>query len=590
MDRHLVSDGGSTDTDADTGIGTDADAAADVDADSATGSGDEERLSGLLEATRSLMQARDREHVAEIAVNAARQVLGFDVNVFRLYDAETGTLEPAVATQEATDAMGERPVYAVDEGLPGEVFASGEPRLIEDVDGNTPADVPAGVRSAMYYPVGVYGTMSVCSEVAGAFDETDRRVLALLATSAAAACIRAKREREVREARERTERVLERVNGLVRNTVEVLVEARTREELEAGVVREIAAADPYTFAWIDRPDVTDGTLSATTWAGDASLPMEERTVGPDDGPVGAAYHEGASRMQTDPDATATAGDGPGVPDGEALVAVPLAYRDTTYGVLSVVTDRDAFDERERAVLEALGQAIANAINAVERGRILDATEIIELSFAIEDRNSVFARLSAAAGCTIEVEGSDYRADGSLRLYLTGRGFDAGDLLYIAREDDAVRGATCIVDRDDACLLEVTVDGSLLATLSDHGAVPREVRAESGTVQFSVELPYESEARELFELVEESYSGVELLGYRERERPVETRQEFTAALNDRLTDRQETALRSAYLGGFFEQPREVDGNELADAMDVSRPTYHQHLRAAQRKVFEELYDR
>jgi len=25
------------------------------------------------------------------------------------------------------------------------------------------------------------------------------------------------------------------------------------------------------------------------------------------------------------------------------------------------------------------------------------------------------------------------------------------------------------------------------------------------------------------------------------------------------------------------------------MDISRPTYHQHLRAAQQKVFQELFD-
>ena len=35
--------------------------------------------------------------------------------------------------------------------------------------------------------------------------------------------------------------------------------------------------------------------------------------------------------------------------------------------------------------------------------------------------------------------------------------------------------------------------------------------------------------------------------------------------------------------------EADGDDLAESMDISRPTFHQHLRAAQRKVFEELFD-
>jgi predicted DNA binding protein len=233
--------------------------------------------------------------------------------------------------------------------------------------------------------------------------------------------------------------------------------------------------------------------------------------------------------------------------------------------------------------------VANAINAIERGRILDATEIIELEFAIDDRELLFSRLSAATDSTIESVGTDYRSDGSVRLYLSATGVDADELVALARDDPAVESVTCIVEHEDECLLEVVVEESLLATLTEYGAVPREVVAESGSTRFTVELPYEAEAREVFELVENQYPSTELLGYHERERPVETRQEFKAALSDRFTDRQETALRTAYLGGFFDWPREVDGNELAEAMDISRPTYHQHLRAAQHKVFEELFE-
>jgi Predicted DNA binding protein len=152
----------------------------------------------------------------------------------------------------------------------------------------------------------------------------------------------------------------------------------------------------------------------------------------------------------------------------------------------------------------------------------------------------------------------------------------------------VESVTCIVAREQECLLEVVLGESLLVTLTEYGAALRSVTAEDGSTRITVELPYEAEARDLFDLVAEEYPGTELLGYHERERPVETRQDFTGAISDRLTDRQETALRTAYLGGFFDWPRGVDGNELAEAMDISRPTYHQHLRAAQEKVFSELF--
>jgi len=136
---------------------------------------------------------------------------------------------------------------------------------------------------------------------------------------------------------------------------------------------------------------------------------------------------------------------------------------------------------------------------------------------------------------------------------------------------------------------VTVDGSLVETLVDLGAVPKRIESEHGVVRYTIELPYEAEARDVFGLVDERYDNTDLVGYHEHERPVHTQQEFRAALFDWFTDRQETALRTAFLGGFFDWPREVDGDELAEGMDISRPTYHQHLRAAQQKVFQELFD-
>jgi predicted DNA binding protein/putative methionine-R-sulfoxide reductase with GAF domain len=549
-----------------------------------------DRLSGLLDTTQQLMQARDREEVADLAAKAAANVLGFDINMVRLYDADAGTLEPAGRSATRPVDLGDRPAYEVGEGLPGEVFATGESRVIDDLrEVETTVDTDA-VRSAMYYPVGVHGTISVGATELAAFDETDEQVLALLATAAAAAFTRAKREREVREAREHVETVLERVNGLIEDTVEVLVEATTRDELADGVVKQLAAADPYTFAWMGQPDVATDTISPSAWAGVADLPIEGATFELAGGVIGDAYTTETSQVQQD--VTNEAGWAELVADSttRSMMVVPLVYKDTSYGVLAVMSDEsDAFDEREQVVLGALGRAVANAINAVERGRILDANEIIELEFAIDHSDLLFSRLSRAASCSVRAAGTDYRSDGTLQVYLTAEGVDGEELTRLASEDGAVREANLIADHDDGCLVELIVADSLVATLTEYGAVPRNVTASEGQARFTVELPYEAEARELYDLVEEQYPGTDLVGYHEHERPVGTRQEFRASLSDRFTDRQETALRTAFLGGFFEWPRQIDGNELAEAMDISRPTYHQHLRAAQQKVLEELFD-
>jgi predicted DNA binding protein len=241
------------------------------------------------------------------------------------------------------------------------------------------------------------------------------------------------------------------------------------------------------------------------------------------------------------------------------------------------------------VLEALGRAVANAINTVESGRILEADTVTELSVAIDGGDLLLGRLSAATGAELSSAGTMTQNDGALRLFLTAAGADADDVADALAGDDAVEQTSQVAELDEECLFDVSVQAPLIATLVNHGAVPKAITAADGVARLTVELPTETAAREAFGIVEDRHPSAELVGYHERERPVHTQQEFRAALSERFTDRQETVLRTAYLGGYFDAPRGVDGDELATGMDISRPTYHQHLRAAQRKVFEELFE-
>ncbi|MFC7141448.1 helix-turn-helix domain-containing protein [Halosimplex aquaticum] len=64
---------------------------------------------------------------------------------------------------------------------------------------------------------------------------------------------------------------------------------------------------------------------------------------------------------------------------------------------------------------------------------------------------------------------------------------------------------------------------------------------------------------------------------------------TSALLSDLTDRQRTTLEAAYHAGFFEWPRDASGEDVADSLQVSPPTFHQHLRKAEGKVFGALFE-
>lgn len=60
-----------------------------------------------------------------------------------------------------------------------------------------------------------------------------------------------------------------------------------------------------------------------------------------------------------------------------------------------------------------------------------------------------------------------------------------------------------------------------------------------------------------------------------------------ALDPTLTDRQELVVQSAYHAGYFDWPREATGEETADSPGIAAPTFHQHLRKVEARLFEAL---
>ena len=560
---------------------------------------DEERrertLAGVLETTRELMQGRTRREVGELVASAAENTLDFDYAVVRLYDPEREVLEPVGWTAMVESDLDDPPAYDLDEVGPGEVFATGEPRWDEgaaDFDDGYGREV---IDSAIHIPIGVHGTLSIGATEPDGFDTVERNLAEILATNAAVAFSRAKREQEARAARDRVETLLDRIDGLVTDTLEVLVSSTTREEIEEGVCGALTAADPYRFAWIGAADLAGERLSASAWGGTADLDVGDydRSLDGDEALDASALALRDHDLRVVTDLTATERDWErraADADLRSLCAVPLTYQDTTYGVLSVYAEQaDAFDEREQAVLGALGKTVAGAIDAIERGRILSTNRVIEMELSSRDPDLLFSRLSSALGCRIESTGPLTRSGDTLDLYVLASTTDHEAVLAAARDDDAVASITHVVTQDGATLFEMSVTDSVVGFLAGRGAVTERIAGEDGTTTLTAELPQEAEAREVYDLLADRYDDLDLVGYHEHDRPVRTREEFRAALRDRFTDRQETALRSAYLGGFFEWPRDVDGDDLAEAMDITRPTYHQHLRTAERKVFEELFD-
>jgi len=397
---------------------------------------------------------------------------------------------------------------------------------------------------------------------------------------------------QVQKERQAVEHVLERVDGLVRTVTDAAVGAETRAEIERDVCQRLAATDPYVLAWIGRVDVTNRRLSPREWASDDDVPLEDNGLVLDaDGAHPAVQALERDDAQVIADVTAHDAADRLWPRGagdhfQSVAALPLTYGDVTYGVLVVFADEpDAFDERELLVLDSLSGTVATAMNALEVRRMLTTEAVIAVDVAIEDPSLFVTALSATFDATVSYRGLTEADDGTPLV-----------VLHVDRplEDDAVdetgiaHDVTILSTTDDGTLLEVATTDGLVTALSEHGAVIRELIVTDGVADLAVDLPDGRSARSAYDLLERRYDRVELLSYYEGDEPAQTPHDVTARLESSLTDRQLMALRKAYYANYFEWPRDISGEELAESMDISRSTFHQHLRAAQRKVLAELF--
>jgi PAS domain S-box-containing protein len=214
-------------------------------------------LGRLHETARELMRADDADEVAAVAANAMADVLGYPACGVRLYDDDRDVLELAAASATTFDLLGGRPDYGPGDGIVWEVYVDGESRIVDDVDAVDDGQSRAGIASAMYLPVGDHGTLSLGATSPARFDEVDRRLAEVLATTVEVALDRTnrttvlrRRERELARQNERLEEFATVVSHDLRNPLSIAqgYTGLARDAVEAG---DAATAADY-FERVER--------------------------------------------------------------------------------------------------------------------------------------------------------------------------------------------------------------------------------------------------------------------------------------------------------------------------------------------------
>jgi len=275
---------------------------------------------------------------------------------------------------------------------------------------------------------------------------------------------------------------------------------------------------------------------------------------------------------------------------QTVLGVPLAADDRRYGVLMVhVAGADAVGEREREVLVELGETTGHAIQSVERTRAMVTDSRLELELAIGGSRLLLNRLSMHVSGTnpITLEGVVDRGEDTIVLFITAPATAA--LASLETAWASIETLSVVSEGDDETLFEVTMPATpFLDVVRRYDVAIRTATAEDGTSTVVLEVPQRVETRSLVEAIREEYPETELVAKRETT-TMQSARRLDTHLAERLTDKQFEALQAAHYSGFFEWPRESTGEDLAAALDVSPPTYHYHLRAAERKLVTMAFD-
>ena len=173
----------------------------------------EESLNALQEATRDLMNAQDKQAVAEQAVETARSVLDQPINGLWLQDSDEKVLQPAAMTVESTEVIGAPPTYSEGESLSWEAFTANEIRIYDDVRTRPErinAETP--IRSEIIIPLGEHGVMNMGATEPATFSKDDVSLARIFGKTVEPALDRADREQRLRNQRSHVQRQNDRLD------------------------------------------------------------------------------------------------------------------------------------------------------------------------------------------------------------------------------------------------------------------------------------------------------------------------------------------------------------------------------------------
>lgn len=277
-------------------------------------------------------------------------------------------------------------------------------------------------------------------------------------------------------------------------------------------------------------------------------------------------------------------------DVVTAAGVPIRHDGIREGVLGVYcsTHGPLLDNTQWKLLEEYARIIGYAYRTAELKRSLLSDQPVRVDIEIRDTTVPLAEFTEQLGASVSVEVlSTIEQANSTTLYLVQIPETSSETVQTAVERCESIELHAISQSGDGvrCDLHTTAQ-TPEDVLTAHGTrVERTVGAD-GTVTISVSVSDHSIVSAVTEALRNEYNNVTI---------TTLWNQYDGQTSDptddplaSLTEKQRAVLSHAYFDGYFEQPRDISSTELSEKFGVSRPTMTQHMRAAQRKLFGQLF--
>ena len=274
----------------------------------------------------------------------------------------------------------------------------------------------------------------------------------------------------------------------------------------------------------------------------------------------------------------------------SVLSAPIVDRGTVYGVIEVAsTDVDGFDAHDIAAIRFLGRVAGRQLKNLNTDSLeLRAVDTVEASVSFGDARPLFPSLPTDT--SIEVLRVLTVDSSERRLQLAVDGFSHSEFEAYLSETPGLYGAdlgSSTGTKEFEAAVRVDTDRReptdvFFERCASEGARVSHVRADPAEELVTITADDRPDISAVVDALTARFEAATLVAKRtgssDDARPFDP--------TESLTDRQREILQVAYDEGYYDRPKGINGEQLAELFDISHSTVHEHLGVAERKLVDE----